>query len=217
VHPLLRFGLFEADLDNCELRRQGLKISLQEQPFRVLAVLLERPGQLITREELRERLWGTDTVVDFDQGLNKAINRVRDALGDSAENPRFIETVPKRGYRFIAPVIRTDAVAIIPAPEDNAVPVETYRGARIATVREKIAWCLTLLFLSASVLLLILRSSSKPEPRPLLRTSLFPPPNTSFLPYSFATSPDGTRLASVAIDQDGKTALWVRSLSAPSS
>jgi hypothetical protein len=72
VHPLLRFGLFEADLDNCELRRQGLKISLQEQPFRVLAILLERPGQLITREELRERLWGTDTFVDFDQSLNKA-------------------------------------------------------------------------------------------------------------------------------------------------
>jgi DNA-binding winged helix-turn-helix (wHTH) protein len=127
---LLRFGLFEADLVNSELRKQGLKISLQEQPFRVLAVLLEKPGQVITREELRERLWGTDTFVDFDQGLNKAINRVRDALGDSAENPRFIETVPKRGYRFIAPVFRADAVAVEPAPEDNAVPVEAYLRSR---------------------------------------------------------------------------------------
>jgi DNA-binding winged helix-turn-helix (wHTH) protein/Tol biopolymer transport system component len=217
VHPLLRFGLFEADLHNCELRKQGLKISLQEQPFRVLAVLLEKPGKVITREELRERLWGTDTFVDFDQGLNKAINRVRDALGDSADNPRFIETVPKRGYRFIAPVDRTDAVAVVPDPATTAAPIEAYRHPRRATVREKIAWSLTLLFLSASILLLIVRSSSKPEPGPMLRTSLFPPPNTSFLPYSFAISPDGTRLASVAIDQDGKAALWMRSLSAPSA
>ncbi len=151
---MLRFGLFEADLVNCELRKQALKISLQEQPFRVLAVLLEKPGQVTTREEFRERLWGTDTFVDFDQGLNKAINRVRDALGDSAENPRFIETVPKRGYRFVAPVFRADDVAVVPAPEDNAVPVKAYRHARRATVREKIAWGLTLLFLSASILLL---------------------------------------------------------------
>jgi DNA-binding winged helix-turn-helix (wHTH) protein len=97
---LVRFGLFEADLETGELRKQGMKIRLQDQPFEILAILLRRPGQIVTREELRQTLWGTDTFVDFDRSLNKAINRVREALEDSAENPRFIETIPKRGYRF---------------------------------------------------------------------------------------------------------------------
>src|SRR5262245_21031211 len=109
---MLRFGLFEVDLDSFELRKQGLKLKLAEQPFRVLAVLLERPGQVLSREELREKLWGNDTFVDFDQALNKAINRLREALDDSAENSRFIETVPKRGYRFIAPVENGSAPSV---------------------------------------------------------------------------------------------------------
>jgi DNA-binding winged helix-turn-helix (wHTH) protein/Tol biopolymer transport system component len=100
---LVRFATFEADLDNGELRRNGLKLKLSGQPFQVLAILLERPGTVVTREELRKRLW-PDTFVDFDHNLNAAINRIREVLGDSAENPRFVETVPKRGYRFIAPV-----------------------------------------------------------------------------------------------------------------
>src|SRR5207248_2555083 len=83
------------------LTKHGLRIRLQEQPFQVLTMLLERPGELVTREELREKIWGR-TVVDFDHGLNKAINKIRDALGDSAENPRFVETVARRGYRFLA-------------------------------------------------------------------------------------------------------------------
>ena len=99
----LRFGIFEADLRTGELTKRGLRVRLQEQPFQVLVILLERHGDLVTREELRSRLWG-QTVVDFDHGLNKAINKVRDALGDSAENPRFIETVARRGYRFLADV-----------------------------------------------------------------------------------------------------------------
>ena len=100
----VRFGTFEADLGTRELRKGGMRIKLQGQPFEVLAMLLERPGEVVPREELRQRLWSTDTFVDFDAGVNTAINRLREALGDSAENARFIETVPRRGYRFIAHV-----------------------------------------------------------------------------------------------------------------
>ena len=101
----VRFGTFEVDLRARELRKSGLKIKLHHQPFQVLALLLERPGEVIRREEIQEKLWGSETVVDFEQGLNKAMNRLRDALGDSAENPRFIETFPRCGYRFIAATV----------------------------------------------------------------------------------------------------------------
>ncbi len=101
---IVRFGTFEADIGTGELRKGGVRIKLHGQPFDVLALLLERPGEAVSREELRQRLWSTDTFVDFDAGVNTAINRLREALGDSAENPRFIETVPRRGYRFIAPI-----------------------------------------------------------------------------------------------------------------
>ncbi len=101
---ILRFGIFEVDLRAGELRRRGVKIKLQEQPFQVLAALLLRPGEIVGREELRNRNWAPDTFVDFDNSLNTAINKLREALGDSADNPRFIETLPRRGYRFVAPV-----------------------------------------------------------------------------------------------------------------
>ena len=101
---LYRFGVYEADARSGELRKNGAKLKLQEQPFQVLAMLLERPGEVVTREELRQRLWPADTFVDFDHSLNTAINKLRDTLGDSAANPRFIETLARRGYRFIAPV-----------------------------------------------------------------------------------------------------------------
>lgn len=101
-HSPIRFGAFEVDLRARELRRKGYKVPLQEQPFQVLISLLESPGEVVTREQLRARLWPHDTFVDFEHGLNRAINKVREALGDSAENPRFIETLPKRGYRFLA-------------------------------------------------------------------------------------------------------------------
>src|SRR5271170_7719508 len=102
---ILRFGVFELDRDAMELRRNGVPIRLQEQPLRVLAALVERPGEIITREELQERVWGKDTFVDFEQSLNKAVNRLREALNDEAGQPKYVETVPRRGYRFIAPVI----------------------------------------------------------------------------------------------------------------
>ncbi|HTS13341.1 MAG TPA: tetratricopeptide repeat protein [Candidatus Limnocylindrales bacterium] len=100
----LRFGVFEADLRAAELRKHGIRIKLQEQPFQILALLLRHPGQLVTREELRQELWPAHTFVDFDRGLNKAMTKLRSALGDSAESPRYIETLHRRGYRFLAPV-----------------------------------------------------------------------------------------------------------------
>jgi DNA-binding winged helix-turn-helix (wHTH) protein/Tol biopolymer transport system component len=100
----VQFGIFEVDLRAGELRRNGARVKLQEQPFQILSTLLERPGQVVTREELQRKLWPADTFVDFDHSLNAAIRRLRDALGDSAENPRYVETVARRGYRFLIPV-----------------------------------------------------------------------------------------------------------------
>ena len=101
---IIRFGVFEVDLNAAELRKGGLRVKLPEQPFQILTVLLEKPGELVTREELRNRLWQSDTFVDFDHGVNNAVMRLREVLGDSSDSPRFIETVPRRGYRFIAHV-----------------------------------------------------------------------------------------------------------------
>lgn len=122
---LVKFGIFEADLASRELRKNGAKIRLQDQPFQVLAVLLEKPGGVVTRDELRQQIWPSDTFIDFDKGLNVAINKIREALGDSAENPRFVETLPRRGYRFLAPLDGThedppkrgapiDSIAVLP-------------------------------------------------------------------------------------------------------
>ncbi|MGA9964899.1 MAG: winged helix-turn-helix domain-containing protein, partial [Terriglobales bacterium] len=102
--PVIRFGVFELDLQSRELRKQGMKIKLQGQPVEILAVLLERPGETIAREELQKRLWPADTFVDFEQGLNNAMKRLRAALDDDADTPRFVETLPRRGYRFVGAV-----------------------------------------------------------------------------------------------------------------
>jgi TolB-like protein/DNA-binding winged helix-turn-helix (wHTH) protein/tetratricopeptide (TPR) repeat protein len=114
---IARFGLFEADLEQGVLTKRGLRIRLQDQPFQVLVLLLRRPGEVVTREELRQRLWSADTYVEFDDGLNTAIKKLRLALSDNADNPRFIETVPRRGYRFLAPVT-------LFAPPAPVVPVD---------------------------------------------------------------------------------------------
>ena len=125
-----RFGVFELDLRAGELRRQGHKVKLQEQPFRVLTQLLEKPGEVVTREELRNRLWPADTFVDFDHSLNAAIRRLRDALGDTADSPTFVETVARRGYRFLAPVSlgsvngngSGETLAIVSPPVSPSIP-----------------------------------------------------------------------------------------------
>ncbi|HXW05909.1 MAG TPA: winged helix-turn-helix domain-containing protein [Vicinamibacterales bacterium] len=110
----MRFGMFEFDSDALTLSREGLTLRLQPQPARVLALLLERPGEVVPRETLRQRVWSDGTVVDFERGLNFCIAQIRSTLGDSADSPRFIETLPRRGYRFIAPVRRLDAEPAAP-------------------------------------------------------------------------------------------------------
>lgn len=119
--PILQFGVFEVDLSQGELRKHGRKIKLQERPFQLLAALLERPGQVVTREELARKLW-IDTLVDFDNGLNIAAKKVREALDDDAATPRYVETLPRRGYRFIAPVQTRNPVASAPAAVDQPKP-----------------------------------------------------------------------------------------------
>jgi TolB-like protein/DNA-binding winged helix-turn-helix (wHTH) protein/Tfp pilus assembly protein PilF len=125
---VLRFGVFELDRRSGELRREGLRVRLQEQPLRILEALLDARGEPVTREALRQRLWPDETFVDFDNGLNRAINRLRAALGDEADNPRFIETLERRGYRFIAPVGAPEPAAP-PAPEVFAQPMPRHRRA----------------------------------------------------------------------------------------
>jgi TolB-like protein/DNA-binding winged helix-turn-helix (wHTH) protein len=115
---IFRFGVFEVDLKASEIRKHGLRLKLPEQPFQILAVLLEKPGEIITRDELRSRLWPEDTFVDFDHGLNNAVMRLREVLGDSSENPRFVETIPRRGYRFIAPVEEALYSSQVPPPSE---------------------------------------------------------------------------------------------------
>jgi len=114
----VRFDVFEVDLEAGELRKQGAKIKLQEQPFQILQMLLEHPGEVVTRDELQKRIWPTDTFVDFEQGLYNAIKRLREALGDSPETPSYIETLPKKGYRFIgcieASAPRIESLAVLP-------------------------------------------------------------------------------------------------------
>src|SRR5580698_9360315 len=115
-----RFGIFEADASTGELRRQGVRVKLNAQPFQVLCLLLERPGELLTREQIAHELWPDGTFVDFEHGVNSAVNRIREALGDTAGNPRFLETLARRGYRFVAPVERLTPdpiTAPVPTPE----------------------------------------------------------------------------------------------------
>jgi len=119
---IVRFAIFEVDLAAGELRKNGSRIRMQEQPFQVLQLLLERQGNVVTREELRQRLWAADTFVDFDHSLNTAINKIREALGDSASSPRFVETLARRGYRFLAPVEWVRPVSATVSSETASVP-----------------------------------------------------------------------------------------------
>ena len=119
-----RFGIFEADPTTGELRRQGVRVKLNTQPFQLLCLLLDRPGQLLTREEICRELWPNDTFVDYEHGVNSAINRIREALGDTASSPRFVETLARRGYRFVAPVERVENGALSSGPQvpDEPLP-----------------------------------------------------------------------------------------------
>jgi Tol biopolymer transport system component/DNA-binding winged helix-turn-helix (wHTH) protein len=134
--PVIRFGVFEVDLRAEELRKNGSKLRLRGQPFQILAMLLERPGEIVTREELQQRLWPKGTFVDFDHSLNTAINKIREVLGDSAENPRFVETLPRRGYRLVAAVENSGREI---QTEKGSPEAEVLAGANLNVgVREKL-------------------------------------------------------------------------------
>src|SRR5215472_4953861 len=126
----VRFGAFELDLGAGELRKQGVKLKLQEQPFQILQVLLQHPGHIVTRGELRERIWPSDTFVDFDHGLYNAVKRLREALGDTADTPSLIETIPRRGYRFIGRIERETprfrSLAVLPLENLSHDPEQEY-------------------------------------------------------------------------------------------
>src|SRR5215470_6621287 len=189
---IIRFGIFEVDLPAGRIRGNGMRIRLQDQPFQVLAMLLERPGEVVTREDLRARLWPADTFVDFDHGLNAAVKRLRDALGDSAENPRFVETLARRGYRFLAPVefpsVGTAAAQTLPA------------GRSKATVTSKSRWRLVAAGIVAVLLALAfglhmgMRASRALQP--VLPKEIRLTANSPDAPVYFgAISPDGRYLA----------------------
>ena len=135
-----RFGIFDADTATGELRRQGIRIKLNAQPFQVLCMLMDRPGELLTREEISRELWPDGTFVDYEHGVNSAVNRIREALGDAAGNPRFIETLARRGYRFIAPVERIGAgenpAAPVSAAEKVDLPSQPKLSSRILATEE---------------------------------------------------------------------------------
>ena len=188
---LIRFGVFEVDLEAGELRKQGVKVKLQEQPFQVLTILLEKPGRVVTREELQKRLWSDDTFVDFETGVNTAIKKIREALGDPADNPRFVETLHRRGYRFIAPVELPLTPG--PSPPGRGWPGGPGEGTRRVPLRMR-AWATALLLTVVVVALGIWIVQSRKEKQ---EASPIPVPLTSYPGYEAypSFSPDGSQVA----------------------
>ncbi len=183
---VVRFGVFEVDLRTAELRKQGIRIRLPSQSFQVLEALLLRPGELVSREELKQKLWPSDTFGDFEHGLNAAVNRVREALGDSSDNPRFVETLPRRGYRFIAPVdhiepetkkaLPESAPAHSPNGQDaSAAEIPREVSARKPRWVPAIAFLLLLLIAVGTFFFLRFRNRPSPPSRPELRRTSAPP------------------------------------------
>jgi len=194
----VRFGNFEVDLRAGELRKSGLKIKLQGQPLAVLALLLERPGQVVTREELQQKLWAGEAFVDFEHGLNKAIGKVRDALADNANNPRFIETLPRRGYRFIAPV-NAGAAGLVPPPDADPLSPESVAVPR-PRLWSRLAFPVLSLAMAAALVLLWARErfgrpAAEPSPSDARVVRLTDLPG---LEESPSISPDGRSVAFTA-------------------
>jgi Tol biopolymer transport system component/DNA-binding winged helix-turn-helix (wHTH) protein len=203
VFSPIRFGVFELDLRAGELRKNGIKLKLEGKPFHVLAILLERPGDVVTREELEEKIW-PDTFVDFEHNLNTAIKRIREVLGDSAENPRFVETLPRRGYRFIAPVHRFPSA--VTAAKGAVPPTKHNTGSRFPLrwiLLSYIAGGIAVAIAAALALVLHYRPAS-PVQHPLTRITF-----DSGLQLGPTWSPDG-QLMAYASDRGGKLDIWVQ-------
>ncbi len=202
VRPI-RFGTFEADLRAGELRKSGVRLKLSGQPFQVLAILLERPGEVVSRDELQKRLW-PDTFVDVDHNLNTAINKIREVLGDSSESPRFVETLPRRGYRFVAPV-ESPATPAVQTTEDSA---EHGRHFRSPVLRYSIAFALVVLLAVVALFLYKrLRSPALSAQRTLTRLTF-----DGGLQFGATWSPDN-RFIAYSSDRGGKLDIWVQQVS----
>ncbi len=207
---VLRFGVFEVDLEAGQLRKRGMRVRLPGQPFQVLELLLRKPGRVVTRDELQEKIW-PDTHVDFDHSLNAAINKIREALGDSASNPRFVETLPGRGYKFLAPV---EGNGVQPAAESaegttpKAGSQRTIRHLRIALIGLAAA-----LLIGAVTLLFSLRSDEPSRTAPVRRYSIAP---AGLVPTALwptvAVSPNGRYIAYLAHSEQSDLTLWLHDL-----
>ena len=231
----ISFGLFEVDPHAGELRKQGLRIKLRDQPFQILLLLLAHPGEVVSREEFQEKLWPADTFVDFDRGLNKAVNHLRDALGDSAESPRFIETLPRRGYRFIAPVDASHANgnppeqlwetqhALAGQPDRPAHSQSPDAGGTSRGLKRKLwpglPWMIAgLTSIVAAIFPALLWRATRPVDRPMLRFSVDMGPEAvrgraetgEF--FNPVISPDGTRFVFPVKASDGVERLAIRRL-----
>lgn len=202
----VRFGVFEVDLANSELRKHGMRLRLQEQPFQVLLALLEHPGKVITRDELIRRLWPDETNVDFDRGVNAAVTRLRQALSDSAETPRYVETLPRRGYRFLAPV------EIVGGPilaEEQAPPLNSTPSALLPQkLAARRGWWITILatvvLASAALSLFFFRPRPESKLEQITRD-----PNLATDP---AFSPDGKLLAYASDRGSQSLHIWVKQI-----
>ncbi len=182
---ILRFGLFEIDAVSGELRKEGRPLKLQDQPFQVLLFLVERAGEVVSREELQQAVWPADTFVDFDHGVNTAIRKIRQALGDSADNPRFIETLPRKGYRFIAPVSQPGEPEPAPAPPPAPIPSPKKR------------WLIPAAVASLTVIFLVGEWYFVSRPASMVKISNLPTPLTTYPGAQINPnfSPDGRMLA----------------------
>jgi DNA-binding winged helix-turn-helix (wHTH) protein len=200
---IVRFDVFEIDLQAGELRKEGRKVKVQEQPFRVLSLLLQRPGQVVTREELREQLWPADTFVDFDHGLNSAVARLREALRDSADKPRFIETIAKRGYRFISSLEASNqpnANSSAGADDPNHNRIDRWNLARL-----RLFASLGLAVVCVSVVALVYPGAPAP---PQDQIEVVPLTGLHGFQATPAFSPDGTLVAFRQSDGASKTGIY---------
>ena len=213
---VISFGQFEADLQSQELKKQGLRLRLSPQSFQILQVLLERPGKLVTREEFRQTLWPADTFVDFEHGLNAAVNRLRECLGEDAEKPRYIETLPRRGYRLIAPMNGSRAAIepIEPAPPAGVPPAHTDSPEVVGAVKQNkratVAAVFAVLILLGAAGFGVYSLLHRPTPTAFQKFTITQVTDSGKA-SRVAISPDGRYVLSV-MDDNGMESLWLRNV-----